>query len=436
MKKVIKYIGVFLITVSILFIALVGTAKIPREYIKENIKKSADELKIEKGEIDEIIKGKDYTYRHVYADAMILNIIWCIDTNNTIESAMEAKYYSKYENKLIPYDLQEVIEKGYEGNVQYLRYWHGSISILRPLLVFFDLGQIYIINAIILIILMTIFILLIWKTKIKELILSFSIAGIMCMIIIVPFCLEYTWTFMIMLITSILAIVLERKQKDLKLLFFITGIITCYFDFLSTEIITLFVPIITILTIRYKEKRIQNFGQGIKFVASSTILWGMAYIGMWIAKWVLASVILKINAWFYVKEDMLYRINGYSEIIENLRLKAISKNVLTLYPLEGKKIDEKFIIIPIIILIFEMIFIRKKEIKKLWISGLLLIIASIPYIRYWILAEHSYAHYFFTFRSQIITIMAIILAMIYSWDIKFIKKRKKDGINNIDAMSK
>lgn len=430
MKEMIKYIIIFFVTLIILFGLLVITAKIPRELISDNIKESTSEFPTS-SEIDKVVIKRDYTYRHIYADAILLNIIYCIDTSKPVQAVMEAKYYSELKeivnnfdqkeevSKSISYDFNELVDGKHEGNQQYIRYWHGSMSIIRPLLVFLNLKQIYILNFIIITVLTIILLIMLIKTKIKELVVAFIISLIMCFVITVPFCLEYTWTYMIMLIASILAIILEKRGKKLNILFFVTGIITCYLDFLSTELLTFMVPILLILVIRYKQNRLTNFKEGFKFLVISTILWGIGYIGMWFAKWILASIILKINAFDYVIDNAIERINGGNTAIirtDNIYIRAIVDNLLTLFPINIQKRVERLYFIPVIIIIFVLVFIKKKNWRELWFPALLLIIAITPYIRYLILADHSYRHYFFTFRLQMISIIALILAIVYSID--------------------
>lgn len=430
MKEIIKYIIIFFVTLIILFGLLVITAKIPRELISDNIKESTSEFPTS-SEIDKVVIKRDYTYRHIYADAILLNIIYCIDTSKPVQAVMEAKYYSELKeivnnfdqkeevSKSISYDFNELVDGKHEGNQQYIRYWHGSMSIIRPLLVFLNLKQIYILNFIIITVLTIILLIMLIKTKIKELVVAFIISLIMCFVITVPFCLEYTWTYMIMLIASILAIILEKRGKKLNILFFVTGIITCYLDFLSTELLTFMVPILLILVIRYKQNRLTNFKEGFKFLVISTILWGIGYIGMWFAKWILASIILKINAFDYVIDNAIERINGGNTAIirtDNIYIRAIVDNLLTLFPINIQKRVERLYFIPVIIIIFVLVFIKKKNWRELWFPALLLIIAITPYIRYLILADHSYRHYFFTFRLQMISIIALILAIVYSID--------------------
>ena len=426
MKKIINYICVFLIIMFALFLLLVLTAKIPKTALVKSYNESTQYFyekvffRIFK-EIDAIDINRADTYKHVYADAMIMNIIYCIDSDHAIQSVMEAKYYSTFNNKDIPYDFSKMIENDNSGNVEYIRYWHGSMSILRPLFVFFNIKQIYIINTIIITILAIMLAIMLLKTKIKELVIAYITGLIMCTTYIVPLCLEYTWTFIIMFVVSIISIILDKRQKNLNVLFLISGMVTCYLDFLTTELITVLVPLLIILVIRYNENRMIEFKQGLIFILTSLLFWGIGYIGMWISKWVLAAIILNVNIIDYVKEPLLNRVTTSEYHYPSL--KAIEKNLFTLYPfniIENKKI---LWLLPVSIIIIEIPLINKKNIKKIWFSALLLLVALIPYIRYAIIASHSFTHYFFTFRTQIVTIIAVILAVIYSIDTDIAKQK-------------
>lgn len=153
------------------------------------------------------------------------------------------------------------------------------------------------------ILLITIFAIFI-KKKYYILLLAMIIGLIMTSSIYVPFCLEYIWTYIIMLSVTIVAIYLENKEskeikkdkeknintnknqkQNINILMFITGIITCFFDFLSTQTITFLVPIICIETIRYKENRIKETKEEIKQIAIWICLWLIGYGMMWAIKW-------------------------------------------------------------------------------------------------------------------------------------------------------
>lgn len=81
-NEIFSYLLVFIATLAILFLGLTLTATIPKSKIEDNLKKSATYLEKNSG-IKRLQPGREYTYLHLYADSVILNIINCIDTNIT-----------------------------------------------------------------------------------------------------------------------------------------------------------------------------------------------------------------------------------------------------------------------------------------------------------------------------------------------------------------
>ena len=71
----------------------------------------------------------------------------------------------------------------------------------------------------------------------------------------VPYCIEYSVTFYIMFITTIIAIKINNNKDNnianerLLKLFLIVGMLTSFFDFLTTELLTIFIPLTIILLI-------------------------------------------------------------------------------------------------------------------------------------------------------------------------------------------
>lgn len=425
MKKILKYSIIYISTVSILFGLLILSSKIPKSSIQKNIEASVLFFKENAG-VEEKLKRREYTTIHYYADSVLLNIIYCIDSQNPVESTMWSKLY-KNVNADINNDFIEVVEENKEPNEQYLRYWHGSMSIIRPLLIVLNIEQIYLINKIIMYGLAIVLLILIFQ-KSKKVAIIFLISMIMVAFPIVPYCLEYSWTFYIMLITSIIAILIEKKgNKHLYILFFISGILTCFFDFLTTEIITVLVPVLLVLLIRKEDNILANFKEGFIFVFVSCILWGLSYVAMWLTKWVLASIILNINAIEYVKENAMLRINGLQGLSskKDMYIGALYNNFHCLYPINIVKNKKELLKYVLTFFTVLALVIDWKSIKKQWFAGLLLLIALTPYLRYLTLANHSYRHAFFTFREQIVSIIALIGAILEILNYKILFKEVK-----------
>lgn len=94
MKKFFKFVITFVILAIALIGILVLSANIPKDKMINNIIESAEYLKKIPG-IERVKDKRSYTYLHVYADSVILNIIFCTDSNNAFESVVESKFYQK-----------------------------------------------------------------------------------------------------------------------------------------------------------------------------------------------------------------------------------------------------------------------------------------------------------------------------------------------------
>lgn len=407
MKKTIKYIVIFILTMLTLISILVLASSINSPNIKKHLIESAEYLDKKPG-IDRIQNKREYTYLHTYADSVLLNIINYIEPEKPLKSILQSRFYQKIKMDTNA-DFVTAIEENQIANDEYSRYWHGSISVIRPLLLFFNIKQIYTLLLIIFLILYSVFIFTIFK-KSKKIAVVILISSFAINIFIVPFCLEYFWTIALMMITSITVIKHEKYGDErLKVIFFITGILTCFFDFLSTETLTYTVPIMLVFLIRKDEGK-----EKIKLIIGTGITWLMGYIGAWLVKWILCAIVYDKNVFLFIGEKLLVRVNGEITDVSKsqMYIEAIIKNIDTLFPINIVQRKWKLIIPTVIIAISIIMICDMKKIRKnKFVYGLVLL-SSIPYIRYLILANHSYRHSFFTFRAQMVTIIGIFFIII------------------------
>lgn len=406
-KSVIKYILTFLITAGILILLLFASVKVvPRESIRANMEKSADYLA---GKIFDrnIIKDMNSSRMDTYADAILLGVAWDYDSENVVESVLWSNYYDENEYREIC--LFNAVTNNMPGNTQYLRYWHGSLLFVRPLLTVCDIKGILAISAALFGILICILIVLLIRKKayISILALVFGLIGIS--IWFVPISLEYIWCFIIMFCTSI-AVICTKKR--LGMVFLITGIITSFLDFLTTETITLLVPLLLLIAV--KNDHIDGDSQFKKYAKQNllySVLWGIGYSGMWISKWLIASVVLNINAFQYVSEHIKHRTVGDTGIsLDGYSGGSLRRNIGCLFPLETGTFGKIIVIAMVCIAIYIAYVYRREKIN----TGKVLmyfVISLLPYVRYLVMYNHSYLHCFFTYRAQITTVMALVLMM-------------------------
>lgn len=407
-KNCLGYIIVFVMTCTVLLGLLVGVAIIPQSAIKENVRQSAEYL--HKGELfGQAVEGVNGSTIDRYADSILISIAYQYDSINPLKSVMWSSYYytdTNNENE----NLYESVNNDYEANQQYMRYWHGSNTIVRPLLTVLTIKQIYILNGIVLVCLIIWLISLLIKKKLYTPAVGIVAGLILTSAWFVPLSLEYTWTFMVMLIMSIIAVMMVSNSswKYMGVLFLIGGMVTNYLDFLTTETITLLVPLLLVLYIQFHNNK-EELVITVKNIVSIIIMWGIGYAGMWVMKWILASFVIGESMLPYLTNNVAERLSGDIGIgITEYLTGAVANNIKCLFPYEYG-ITGIFAGIIVIVWIMYIIFVyRKKDICKSHVL-IYLFLSFIPYIRYLVLHNHSYLHCFFTYRAQITVIVAVAL---------------------------
>ena len=127
---------------------LVLVAMIPKDAIQEKCLESAQYL-ADNELFGDTLEGIAGSRIDRYADSILLNIAYNYDRLHPLKSViLSAYHFDKYQEENI--NFLNAVTEDLPANQQYLRYWHGSITIIRPLLTLFSIRQIYILNGIIL----------------------------------------------------------------------------------------------------------------------------------------------------------------------------------------------------------------------------------------------------------------------------------------------
>lgn len=445
MKAVLRYIGIFFATLCLLIGLLVLSYTIPQEKIYENSKASAEYMAENETDFYMPLLSEDLFELHDYADAIWLSIAYNADTEHPLKSALEGKYYNGFGDRLYNlYFYRDSVNYDYEANTDYYRYWHGTVMFLRPLLTKFTYMDIRYINVLLLTGLSLVLVILLqhrldWKAA-----MIFGSSLLAVNFFVVPYCIEYVPMFYLMFISSILILYLKDKQRIAEL-FLITGICSNFFDFLTVETITLCVPLVIHFYDLYIRGEAKHFKENLKYFIRLCVLWLCGYLFTWISKWLLTAAVLGQNVMSNVTESIFQRsIEAVEELSFFEQLKnAVILNIRGIFPFRITKGPAGTILMLLVILaiLFVLWFLYRKK-KQEPVAVIFLFIALIPYIRYLVMSNHSYTHSWFTFRAQLGSIMAILLAVAVNldeallqkeWDqkkwipSKFKQKRKKGG---------
>ncbi|MCR5357512.1 MAG: hypothetical protein K6E63_08935 [Lachnospiraceae bacterium] len=402
------YMAVFFGTFIILAMLLSASALIPKELLKRNMLSSASVLK-ENDDYYYELEGITGSRIDRYADAILLNIAWHFDQAKPLSSVMEASYY--YVEDMPESDnLKVSVENDLPANRQYMRYWHGSAFIVRLMHLFTDIKGMYVFHAILLIVLTA---LLVYRLAAG----GYGYAGMAVVLSLigvgawfVPFSLEYIWMFSVMLVISLLCVrmTVKHKEKYIPLLLMVSGIVAGYLDFLTTETLTFTVPLLLILYIRTKERRMD--ASDVRLTAVSSATWLAGYSFMWSGKWLLAKCILKTDVSRYVTEHIVHRLDGdvYSYSKPVIIVSSLLRNIKCIFPFEYGMTGVVIIMILLPAAAYRLYVygnIKAADRKKVIIY---LAMAMIPYLRYAVLHNHSFRHNLFTYRAQMATILALM----------------------------
>lgn len=433
-KKIITYLVTFVFTLGVLFGALTATSKVPNSKIKNNIAKSA--IYFSDKDPYRFTYGNRMCYiEDNYADAILLGVIWNVKDVSPVKTSLDTKYNDGQidgEDYGEAYGLFMNTMDKVEANTDYTRYWHGSMVFIRPLLMFTTIENIRNIGIGAIIILSLCLCFLLIKKKYYIPAIAFILSMIMIQFWTIRLSMEYEPMFILAILMSICFILLEKKGDNvIIILAIVSGTMTAFFDFLTTETLTILLPLLFVFMIREQDGRNEDFKKNLGLVIRGLSGWGIAYVGTFLTKWTLATIVTGEDKFKAAINSAGVRVNGSieDEKISKIEtfLKAVPANISTLF--NGcERVDWGMIFAGILALImvfggFFYIF-RGNRFRKefVWIA---LIIGGMPYLRYLLLSNHSYLHEFFTYRAQLTTLTALLAIILYNCEFHSKKASKK-----------
>ena len=316
--------------------------------------------------------------------------------------------------EVIPDDIETpeevIVTEGLEPNTQYLRYWHGSALFVRIAHIFTNIRGMYIINTVAAIALYGILAFILIKHKFYGGAIALGVSLITVAIWFVPLSLEYTWVFLVAPAAAIAAVklVLAGKWNAVGAVFLISGMVTNFLDFLTAETVTLLFPLL--LTI-YTAEKIKPAPTRPKTLGTIKlcVLWGVGYVGMWVLKWLIAGVVLGEDVMPYIGEHITERMVGTGYGAEDANIfAAIWRNLSCLFPFGFGEVGIIASIVLLLAAAYLCFVYRRKGSSKANII-IYAVVGAIPILRFAVLMNHAYIHYFFSYRALAGTILAIIL---------------------------
>lgn len=296
--------------------------------------------------------------------------------------------------------LQQYLETGHTDKVgNYARYWHGYLLLLKPLLSIMNFQKIRLLNGILTLGLFIMVQVLLYKRNMKKGMIAFLFSVLSLFPITISWSLQFSSVYYIGLFACLVVLWKYEyfEKRDLWIyFFFVVGICTSFIDFLTYPVFTFGMPLIICLVLCKADWK-----KGIGFAFKNGVCWSTGYLGMWAGKWTIGTFLTQNNIWKDAVGNVESRIStvAYGESVN--RVMSVLRNLYIYFNVFG-------VLLAATLLFWVGIYLWKNRGQNCMNPIVLqVMIACIPIAWYLCTANHSYIHYWYTFRSLAVSVFAI-----------------------------
>lgn len=426
-KKVLLTLGSFFLMVFLCALLLILVYALPIEKINLHVRESGAYMQPE-GAYWRMIPNSPFTNLDNSTDTTMLLIAAYDGEENPIQKAAN-NYYITLQGVTKPEScmlLESAEEIGYYIH-HYGRYWHGYLVVLKPLLLFLDIGEIRELNMLLVIgAIVTVSLLMYRRGKLRY-VFPYLLAVCFMNPGTIANSLQNSTIFHTASIAMIVLLLFSDKEifrKHLWLFFMLLGMVTSYVDFLTYPIVSIGFPLIClfILNTGNNATGTRQIGKNFWQMLLNSVMWIFGYVGMWGSKWILSSCVT----------GMHYFADALSNIETRSSSVAFGEEftLIDLYTKLGYYLSISRIwtvtLIFVILCAVALCFCKKRW-NEWSLSVIFLIIALYPVIWGIFARNHTYIHDLFTHRGWGLTILGLsssILPLIGPCDY-YHKMRKK-----------
>lgn len=291
-------------------------------------------------------------------------------------------------------------EKGYR-EVDYTRYWHGYLVLLKPFFLLFDYADLRVFNVIVQLLLVFLIFRAFSKVGYELEAWGYVLSVLFMMPVVIPLSIQFSVIFYL---TNFSVLVLLKaydwivEQNGLLLYFQLIGMCASYFDLLTYPTASLGVPLVCILLIGAD----RDSWTKVKNVVSLSVSWGFGYGAMWAGKWILSTLVLRDNVMANALSQILLRASHTQNGERLTVLDTWLRNVEFYF-------EKPYLILIALCLaaVFVGIFRSRGQLADVCIDSIpFLLVAVMPFVWYALAGQHSYEHHWFTFRGLVTTVFA------------------------------
>ena len=327
--SLIKYVAALCVSIIIGILILIAVYTLPVKNMKANVARSSEIFNYE-GIYPQLVNGYKYMQLDNFTDSIMLGAAIYDGVEGTINKAVYNYHpdsaqlspelaLTNYANEVPAYEYFQV---------SYERYWHGYLVPLKLFLLVFDYADIRVLNFFMQNLLLFAVLKLLHNIQLEQYIPAFLITIFVINPMTAAVSLQFSSVYYMMLLSVIYLLWLvwkgKAEEERINFLFFITGVLTAYLDFLTYP----FVPcgILMVLYIIINKDNIRM--TSVKALLQKALLWGLGYGGMWSGKWLAGSILMKRNMFAGALNQVAFRASlGSMTEAEYSRLDAVVNNI-------------------------------------------------------------------------------------------------------------
>lgn len=403
LKKFLTHTGrafvLLLLGIAAGYLLLMLAYLLPTKPMRANLSKSTDILTTER-EYHRVIPGYISTQLDNYTDSWMMgNAVYDnpIPVWKRALSCTSADYGEGPLDGLVRY-LDG--EEGYQ-QIDYTRYWHGYLVVLKPFFLFFDYADLRFINFVLDVLLVLVIFCTLTNMGYGKEAWGYMVSVLFMMPVVIPLSIQFSVIFYLMN----LAVLILLKNYDwimvhghILLYFQLIGMAASFFDLLTYPIASLGVPLICFLLLEVDK----DSWTKVKNIVCLSASWGFGYGAMWAGKWILSTLILRDNVIANALSQILMRSSHRADGEKITILDTWFRNVEFYL-----KKPYLLLIILCIAVALAGIFICRSQMIEVFIDILpFMLTAIMPFVWYALAGQHSYEHHWFTFRGLVTSVFA------------------------------
>ena len=397
-KTMLQHSGAFLLTVFLAVLLLLLGACLPQAPIDIHVRASA-EVMAREGDYPVMADRSYASILDYVTDALILmeSKSTSIADPETIFTNPQFQYPQEEDSTVL--DLyQYSVDPDPAPTKYYVHYWMGFRPVMRLLLCFFDYYQILRYTAVAFFVLLAAVMCSVANRAGTRTAFLFALSIIFIRPHVAAVSLQFSCCFFLAFLAMLLVPRIHRNPGWESLFFLELGILTQYFDFYTTPILTFALPMTYLYILHYQSGEkcsclhvLKEFG-----------IWFAAYVLMWLAKLTLTSLFTPVNALAqgfasFSGRIGIQKVSGMESYYNPIA--ALRSVFVSLYSdPAGKLVLFSAVAVTFILLLVR--FLRDKhQMIELLNHWQLLLIAALPVVWFIVAAQPTANHHWFQYRG-------------------------------------